>query len=98
MSPQSIADLAEQLAASERRVAELGAKYLPPPKHPRRTASVPIESSRRQKQHPDSGQSMKQEASYRSFLWMIFWVMNHYLLFLRPALDSQKRFFLDERA
>ena len=53
MSSTSDTELAEQLAASERRVDELSAKYLP------RTASVTTEPSRPPKQCPDCGESME---------------------------------------
>lgn len=53
MSSTSGTKLAEQLAASERRVSELSAKYLP------RTAAVTTEPSRPSKQCPDCGESME---------------------------------------
>jgi hypothetical protein len=53
MSPTSDAELAEQLAASERRVNELSAKYLP------HTASPKTETTRPPKQCPECSESME---------------------------------------
>ena len=53
MSSTSDTELAEQLAASERRVRELSAKYLPD------AASATTEPSRPLKQCPDCGESME---------------------------------------
>ena len=52
MSPTSDAELAEQLAASERRVGELSAKYLP------RTLPT-TETTRPPKRCPECGESME---------------------------------------
>ena len=53
MSPIPTADLAEQLAASERRVGELSAKYLP------HGDSATTQPSLPPKQCPDCGESME---------------------------------------
>jgi hypothetical protein len=68
MSPTSDAELAEQLAASERRVGELSAKYLP------RTLPT-TETTRPPKRCPECGESMEPGVvGVRGELWAFLFV------------------------